>query len=162
MSVTTLLGLASTVVLLATACASPAGPGGAPTTSAALSTPAPATAVPPSPSAQQSAGPSAGPSAGASSTPAKAEEKSETPSSGEESAEGPPQPNPLPPVAPGGDQTHAPVAGADITRNGAAASMHGSAVACQSVYERIALAATDRPARAEYRIPAQTMGPCRL
>lgn len=57
-----------------------------------------------------------------------------TPTVGEEAAEGPPQPNALPTVGPGGNPAFAPVAGVDITKNGAAASIHGSATAGQTIF----------------------------
>jgi mono/diheme cytochrome c family protein len=46
----------------------------------------------------------------------------------------PPQPNPLPAVAPGGNKDYAAVPGADITANGAAATIHGSVAAGQVVF----------------------------
>jgi len=61
-------------------------------------------------------------------------EEIETSTPAEESVESAPVPNPLAPVAPGGDQTFAPVPGADITKNGAAASLHGSPARGQTVF----------------------------
>lgn len=49
-------------------------------------------------------------------------------------AGGPPQPNPLPAVPAGGNKDYAPVPGVDLTKNGPAASIHGSAAAGQAVY----------------------------
>jgi len=48
--------------------------------------------------------------------------------------DGPPHPNPLPAVPEGGNKDYAPVQGADLTKNGLAASMHGSASAGQVVF----------------------------
>lgn len=117
MRIRVLFGVASALMLLTAAC-----------------TPPLTSAVPSSSPAQASAAPSPSPSTAASPSPAKAEETSENPSSGEEAEEGPPQPNPLPAVAQGGNQDYAPVAGADLTKTGAAANIHGSVGAGQTVY----------------------------
>jgi hypothetical protein len=71
--------------------------------------------------------------------PVKTEER-ETPAPGEEAAEGAPQPNPLATVGPGGNPLFAPVPGADITKNGAAVTVKGSAPAGQIVYTQYCLA----------------------
>ncbi len=119
MSVKALIGISAALILLLGACAAPASP--TPTT-------APAIAL---------ATPSATPLPTVAGTPGKKEETSEaTPPAGEESGEGAPVPNPLPTVAPGGDQTFAPVPGADTTKNGAAASIHGSPAAGQVVFNQ--------------------------
>ncbi len=57
-----------------------------------------------------------------------------TPAKADAAAGGPPQPNPLPAVPEGGNKDYAPVPGVDLTKNGAAASIHGSAAAGQVVY----------------------------
>jgi mono/diheme cytochrome c family protein len=65
---------------------------------------------------------------------ARQEERTETPTPGEEGEEGPPAPNPLPTLAAGGNPLYAAVPGADVTKNGSAATIHGSVAAGQTVY----------------------------
>jgi mono/diheme cytochrome c family protein len=135
----TLIGACIALVLLIVGCQAAANPSStppvaAPSSIAASGTPVTTSAVAVTPPAQPSATPSGGPTTATTPTPAKVEEKSETPSAGEEAAEGPPMPNPLPTVAPGGNPVYAPVPGADITKNGAAASIHGSAVTGQALF----------------------------
>ena len=52
----------------------------------------------------------------------------------------PPEPNPLTPLAPGGNPEFAPVPGADLSKNGPAASIHGSLQAGQLVFTQNCLA----------------------
>jgi mono/diheme cytochrome c family protein len=63
-------------------------------------------------------------------------EERETPTPGEELVETAPKPNQLPTLGQGGNPNFQPVAGADITKNGAAATMKGSAAAGQTVYNQ--------------------------
>ncbi len=150
----------SAALLLLSACGSAASPSTAPSTSVSPST-APSSAAAsvsaaPSASASASASASTAPSAPASaaasgaaasrsasasgaaasaSAAGKKEEAAEPSASGaEEAAEGPPTPNQLPPIPSNGNKDYAPVAGADITKNGAAVSLRGSATAGQAVF----------------------------
>ena len=109
----------STVLVLVAACAAPASPA-SPT---AAST-----------SAQAVTTPSPSPLATVAGTPGKKEERELTPTVGEEPAEGAPLPNALPTIAAGGNPAFAPVAGVDITKVGAAATIHGSAAQGQIVF----------------------------
>lgn len=127
MRIKALIGFAAALMFFTTACSSAASPSTAVPSAAATSTSA--TAVLSNTPAPAGATPAAGTPA-----PAKTEEKEKTPASGEEPAEGPPEPNPLPTIGPGGNANFAPVPGADITKAGAAATIHGSAAAGQAVY----------------------------
>jgi mono/diheme cytochrome c family protein len=129
MAIKALPGVLATLLVLSAACAGPQSPTGAQTST-----------LPPSPVASgapaaASAVPSASSAPAGTVTPAKAEEARESSeSSEEEAAEGPPKPNPLPAVPPGGNPDYAPVPGVDLTKNGAAAGIRGSAAAGQVVY----------------------------
>ncbi len=142
----------SAALLLLSACGSAASPSTAPSTSVSPST-APSSAAASAsaaPSASASSSASTAPSASASvaaSAPASAAasgaaaSRSASASGGaasasaaEDTAEAAPKPNQLPPIASNGNKDYAPVAGADITKSGAAASLHGSAAAGQAVF----------------------------
>jgi len=150
-SLKTLVGV-STVMVLVAACNMPplpASPTPASTSAQAVtppastpaqavtspaSTPAQAVTSPASTPAQAVATPSPSPLATVAGTPGKKEEREITPTAGEEPAEGPPLPNPLPTLTAGGNPLFAPVPGVDMLKNGAAASIHGSATQGQIVY----------------------------
>lgn len=131
-SIRALVGVSTALVLVA-GCAAPASP--ATPTVAATSAPAVTTPTVAATSAPAVATLSPSPLATVAGTPVKKEETKElTPTPGEESEEGPPRPNALPTVGPGGNPLFAPVPGVDITKNGAAASIHGSAAAGQTIF----------------------------
>jgi cytochrome c553 len=144
MRISALIGFTAALILLTTACNTTSPPTPAPiltstsVPTAVANTPAPipgaatATAAPAAASASTPAPPAPTPGPGTPG-PVKTEEK-ESPAPGEEAAEGAPQPNPLATLGPGGNPLFAPVPGAAITKNGAAATIKGSAAAGQIVY----------------------------
>lgn len=78
--------------------------------------------------------PSPTPNLHANTTNMRKEEKVEATPGTEENQEPAPIPAPLDPVKPGGDQRMAPVPGADITKNGAAATIHGSPAIGKTIF----------------------------
>ena len=107
----------------------------APTNTPAAAAPAPTnTAAPAAVAAGTPGAPAPTPGPGTPG-PQKLEEM-ETPTTGEEQVEGAPQPNALATLGPGGNPLFAPVAGVNITVNGPAASMKGTAMAGMMVFNQ--------------------------